>query len=160
MVPLHGICDGAFSSFHQLRPALTPIFLSSLMPTFPCRRYWLSLALLLLASRPAAAQLLPVASSTQVFDFMTLTALDSPLKNMARLLFAPAFNGRSEVQLEDIGALPGTRLEHLRHNNELLSQTLGELSAAGWELIEVHSAPFIADKDILTTRYLLRRPHR
>ncbi|MGI4873756.1 MAG: hypothetical protein ACRYFX_21565 [Janthinobacterium lividum] len=121
---------------------------------------WLILTalLLLLTNRPAAAQLLPAAVPARTSDFMTLTVLESPLKNMAKLLLTPAFNGRSEIQLEDAVVLASTRLEHLCHNNEVLSQSLGELSAAGWELAEVHSVPFAGDKDILPTRYLLRRP--
>ena len=134
------------------------------MPTLPVHRPWpfLALVLGLLASRPAAAQqlLLVPAQPGQAYEFTTLTAFESPLKNMARLLIAPAFNGRSEIQLENIGTLPATQLEHLLRNDEALNQTLSELSAAGWELYEMHSTPFIADKDIRTTRYLLRRPRR
>lgn len=118
----------------------------------------LGVALLIaLSSRPAAAQLLPAASG-RTYDFLTVTTLEAPTKNMAKLLFAPAFNGRTEIQLESVGAFSASAvLEQLRHNNETLTQSLGELSVAGWELIQVAPAPLAADKSVATTRYLFRR---
>jgi len=77
---------------------------------------------------------------------------------MAKLLFAPAFNGHTEIQLETVGAISSAAvLEQLRQNNEILTRALGELSAAGWELIQVSPAPLTFDKDVATTRYLLRK---
>jgi hypothetical protein len=112
---------------------------------------------LALGSQSAAAQMLP-ATNAQKHSFMTLTSIEAPTRKMAKLLFAPAFNGRTETQLESVGALSAaTVLEQVRRNNETLAQTLGELSAAGWELIQVSPAPLIADKDVATTRYLLRK---
>lgn len=113
--------------------------------------------LLAIGSQPAAAQLLPLAQAP-AYDFLTVTAIEAPNKKMAKLLFAPSFNGRTEVQFEAMGALStASLLEQLRRNNELLTQNLGELSAAGWELIQAFPAPFVADKDVVTTRYLLRK---
>ena len=113
--------------------------------------------LLALGSHAAAAQLLP-ATNGQLLEFMTLTSIEAPTKKMAKLLFAPAFNGRTEIQLESVGAFStATILEQLRQNNETLTKALGELSAAGWELIQVSPAPLTVDKDIFTTRYLLRK---
>lgn len=113
--------------------------------------------LLALSSHAASAQMLPAANGQPV-DFMTLTSIEAPTKKMAKLLFAPAFNGRTEVQLESVGAFStATILEQLRQNNETLTKTLGELSVAGWELIQVSPAPLTVDKDVVTTRYLLRK---
>jgi hypothetical protein len=113
--------------------------------------------LLIIGSPPATAQLLP-AGHAQAYDFLTVTTIEAPTKKMAKLLFAPAFNGRTEIQLESIGALSAASLlEQLRHNNELLAQSLGELSAAGWELLQVSPAPFVGDKAVTTTRYLFRK---
>lgn len=113
--------------------------------------------LLALGSHAAAAQMLPAANG-QPLDFMTLTSIEAPTKKMAKLLFAPAFKGRTEVQLESVGALStATLLEQLRQNNETLTRALGELSAAGWELIQVSPAPLTVDKDVFVTRYLLRK---
>ena len=113
--------------------------------------------LLVLSSYAASAQMLP-ATNGQPVDFMTLTSIEAPTKKMAKLLFAPAFNGRTEVQLASVGAFStATILEQLRQNNETLTKTLGELSVAGWELIQVSPAPLTVDKDVVTTRYLLRK---
>jgi len=113
--------------------------------------------LLALGSHAATAQMLP-ATNGQPVDFMTLTSIEAPTKKMAKLLFAPAFDGRTEVQLASVGAFSSaTILEQLRQNNETLTKTLGELSVAGWELIQVSPAPLTADKGVITTRYLLRK---
>lgn len=112
---------------------------------------------LALGSQPAAAQLL-ASSRGQTYDFLTVTAIEAPTKNMAKLLFTPAFNGHAEIQLDAVGAFStATILEQLRHNEELVTQSLGELSAAGWELIQVASAPLATNKSVATTRYLLRK---
>ena len=113
--------------------------------------------LVALGSHAASAQMLP-ATTGQPLEFMTLTSIEAPTKKMAKLLFAPAFNGRTEVQLESVGAISTAAiLEQLRQNNETLTKALGELSAAGWELIQVSPAPLTVDKDVVTTRYLLRK---
>jgi hypothetical protein len=113
--------------------------------------------LLAAACQPAVAQLLPAAHA-QAYDFLTVTTVEAQTRNMAKLLFAPAFGGRREISLEPIGGFSAaTLLEQLRKNNEVLAQTLSELSAAGWELIQVETAPFIGDKTVTTTRYLLRK---
>ena len=125
-------------------------------------RHWRGLAaslLLAVGSHPASAQLLPAPLPAQAYSFLTLTLVTSPTKNMAKLLIAPAFNGRTAIQLEPVSAfLPASRLEQLRHNDEVLAQSLGELSAEGWELIQVSSAsPPEIDKDLTLSRYLLRK---
>ncbi len=113
--------------------------------------------LLATGSQPAAAQLLPAAHA-QAYDFLVVTAIEAPAKNLAKLLIAPAFNGRTEIQLEPVGGFSAaTILERARHNDELLAQSLSELSVAGWELIQVAPAPFLADKTVSATRYLLRK---
>jgi hypothetical protein len=145
----------------RLFPALSPFFiLRKLMRLSSVFNSWRALGvglLLAIGSQPAAAQLLPSAKA-QTYDFLTVTTIEASTKKMAKLLFAPAFNGRTEVQLETIGALStASLLEQLRRNNELLTQNLSELSAAGWELIQVSPTPLTADKDVATTRYLLRK---
>ena len=113
--------------------------------------------LLALAPRPAAAQLL-APSTAQTYNFLTVTMVESTVKSLSKLLIAPAFNGRTEIQLDAQGAfLPSSRLDQLRRNNEVLSQSLSELSAAGWELIQVSPATLASDKDVSVTRYLLRK---
>lgn len=121
---------------------------------------WRALGLglcLALGSQPAAAQLL-APTHNQTYTFLTVTALESSSKNMAKLLFTPAFNGHSELPLEPVGAFSSAAvLEQLRHNEEVVTQSLGELSAAGWELIQVMPTPFSPDKNVIATRYLLRK---
>ncbi|TDN36676.1 hypothetical protein A8B98_08320 [Hymenobacter sp. UV11] len=113
--------------------------------------------LLALGSRPAAAQLL-APSLARSYDFLTVTMVESTAKSLSKLLIAPAFNGRTEIQLDAVAAFsPGSRLDQLRRNNEVLTQSLGELSSAGWELIQVAPATLPTDKDVSVTRYLFRK---
>jgi len=127
---------------------------------FSSRYSWLALGVglsLALGSQPAAAQLL-APTHGQTYSFLTVTAIESPTKNMAKLLFTPAFNGHSEVPLEAVGAFSSAAvLAQLRHNEEIITQSLGDLSAAGWELIQVMPVPFSFDKSVTTSRYLLRK---
>lgn len=117
-------------------------------------------ALLAASCHPAAAQLLPAAAPAQAYSFLTLTLVTSLTKDRAKLLVAPAFNGQTAIQLEPVNAfLPAKRLEQLRRNDEILTQNLGELSAAGWELIQIApTTPPDVDKDLTLTRYLFRKP--
>ncbi|MDO7884813.1 hypothetical protein [Hymenobacter cheonanensis] len=128
-----------------------------LLPSLPSwRALGMSLALAL-SSQLAAAQLL-ASTRGQAYDFLTVTAIESPTRNMAKLLFTPAFNGHTELQLDAVGAFSSaTILDQLRHNEEVVTQSLGDLSAAGWELIQVATTPLAADKNVSTTRYLLRK---
>lgn len=113
----------------------------------------------LLASHPAQAQLLAPSAAARSYEFLHVTVTEATTDSQAKLLLSPAFNGRTEMQLEGLNAfLPAKRLELLRHNEEVVSQCLGELSAAGWELLQVYSVPLVVDKDVATTRYLFRKP--
>jgi hypothetical protein len=112
---------------------------------WPRLRYALLFSLLLaLGSRPAAAQLL-APTQARAYDFATVTMVESTVKSLSKLLDAIA------------AFLPGARLDQLRRNNEVLVQTLGELSSAGWELIQVAPATLATDKDVSVTRYLFRK---
>lgn len=106
----------------------------------------------------AQAQLLAPAAPARSYEFLHVTVTEATTDNLSKLLLSPAFNGRTEIQLEGLNAfLPAKRLELLRRNEETISRCLGELSAAGWELLQVYSAPLVVDKDVSTTRYLLHR---
>ncbi|MEJ7659804.1 MAG: hypothetical protein WKG07_09335 [Hymenobacter sp.] len=48
-------------------------------------------------------------------------------------------------------------LEKLRHNDAVLTQSLSELSVAGWELVQVTQSALPLDRDTSVTRYLLRK---
>lgn len=122
-------------------------------------RGWGLGAMLLLASLGAAAQ--PGRPIT--YEFMTISIVKSPYKNDCYLLLTPAFQGRTEIKLEEEYNLASDRYRtNLQRNTALLTTTLGELSAAGWELVDVHStevgaAPPGLQATATLTRYLLRK---
>jgi hypothetical protein len=113
-----------------------------------------------LSTGAAAAQsaLLAPPATRQAYDFTTITVIESPYKNDCRMLLSPAFQGKTEVKLEEVYNLASDRYrEHLQSNTLLLTQTLGDLSAAGWELLEVHAATVGPAPSATVTRYLLRK---
>jgi hypothetical protein len=122
-------------------------------------RRWPLLALFLLASLGAAAQ----ATRPVAYEFMTISIVKSPYKNDCYMLLTPAFQGKAEIKLEEEYNLASDRYRaNLQRNTALLTATLGELSAAGWELTNVHSTEIGAEPPGMQptatiTRYLLRK---
>ncbi len=113
--------------------------------------------LLLLGSRPAAAQLF-APTSARAYDFLTVTVIESPYTRESRLLFSPAFQGTTELTLEEVYNLSNDKYrDHLQLNTTLINQSLSDLSVAGWELIDVHTALFSPAPTPTVTRYLLRK---
>lgn len=119
--------------------------------------FTLSLVLALLATRPyfATAQ----TSRPVVYEFMTLTLVESPYAVDTRLLLTPAFKGQTEFKLEEVYNLSANKYrEHLQHNTQLVNQYLSELSEAGWELFNVQASTVGSTAAASVTRYLLRKP--
>jgi hypothetical protein len=79
------------------------------------------------------------------------------------MLLTPTFQGKTEIKLEEEYNLASDRYRaNLQRNITLLNTTLGELSAAGWDLVNVHSTEVGAEPPGLQptatlTRYLLRK---
>ncbi|NVO32292.1 hypothetical protein [Hymenobacter lapidiphilus] len=82
----------------------------------------------------AFAQSAPVAA----YEFLTVAELKQD--SDAKLLFAPAFDGKTEVQLARLpGATTNNRAKFVatyRQNLELVNQHLAAVTAAGWELVQ------------------------
>lgn len=121
-------------------------------------RSWCLGTLLFLISLGASAQ-----AGRLTYDFMTISVIKSPYKNDCYLLLTPAFQGKSEIKLEEEYNLASDRYRaNLQRNIALLNGILGELSAAGWDLVDVHSteveaAPRGPVPTATITRYLLRK---
>jgi len=115
-------------------------------------------ALFLLVSLGATAQ-----ASRPAYDFLTISVIKSPYKNDCYLLLTPAFQGKSTIKLEEEYNLASDRYRtNLQHNTALLNETLGDLSTAGWDLVDVHSTAVGAEPPGVQptasiTRYLLRK---
>jgi hypothetical protein len=111
----------------------------------------------LLLGAPAVRAQIP-AGSARSYEFLTVTVIESPYSRDSRLLLSPAFQGKTELELEEIYNLSSAKYrEHLQRNTTLLNQTLSDLSGAGWELIEVHSSVAGPAPAASITRYLLRK---
>ena len=118
----------------------------------PIRLCRLALSASLLLATPAVfAQVVP----PHGYDFLTLTSMESSAKSAAKILLTPAFQGKSEIQLEDFGGFSIEKnLAKLQHNTELVNQQLSNLTAAGWELVQAYP---VTSTNLLTTRYLFRK---
>jgi hypothetical protein len=116
-------------------------------------RYPLVMALLVLGTSTASAQAGPAA--TRGYDFLTLTTLESSNKSASKIYIAPAFQGKTEVQLEDFNAFGFEKnREKLQQNTQLINQQLSDLTVAGWELVQVYP---LSSQAVIITRYLLKK---
>ncbi len=111
---------------------------------------------LVLGGPAARAQALPV--PPRGHDFLTLTVIQSPYKNDCRLLLTPAFQGKTELKLEEEYDLASDKYRaHAQSNALLLNQLLSDLSVAGWQLADTHAAQQGPATSATVTRYLLRK---
>ena len=113
----------------------------------------LLLAVALLVSVPTFAQSAPTGTD----EFLTLAESQSQQGSFAKIMFAPAFQGKTELALE---SLPGTisaakYMNTYRQNLEVVNQQLEAVTAAGWELVTV--SPSTLDHG---QQYLFRRPRK
>ncbi|WP_345235939.1 hypothetical protein [Hymenobacter saemangeumensis] len=110
---------------------------------------WLAV-LLWFQDLPTQAQ----AARPQAYDFLTMTSFESSSDAVAKIFFSPAFNGKTEVQLEDLGGMSVSKnLAKLQRNSMVINQQLSDLSVAGWELVQVYPITNSA-----AIRYLFRKP--
>jgi hypothetical protein len=113
-------------------------------------------ASLALGTYSAAAQV--PSGAPRGYDFRTITIIKSPYRNDCRLLLTPAFEGKTELKLEEEYTLSSDKYrEHLQANTALLNQLLSDLSVAGWELVETHAVQEGPPPAAAVTRYLFRK---
>jgi hypothetical protein len=98
----------------------------------------------------AFAQSAPVGA----YEFLTVAEIQAQQDSFAKVLFAPAFDGKTEVQLV---RLPGSAasakyVATYRQNLELVNQYLAAVTAAGWELVQVSTGTVASGHE-----YLFRR---
>jgi hypothetical protein len=125
---------------------------SSCVKQFFRFRLPLLVAILLLGiTRSISAQTAP----PPAYEFLTVTTFESQIKVLARIVIAPAFAGKSEIQLEDFGGFSAAKnLDKLQRNTLLINQQLSDITSAGWELAHVYP---VAETGVLITRYLFRK---
>jgi hypothetical protein len=109
------------------------------------------LALALLAA-PAMAR--AQSSSPATYEFLTVVETQAQQDVLAKVLFASAFQGKTEVQLEHLPGMVSAAkyVNTFRHNLELVNQQLELVTAAGWELVQASSSTVLGEHE-----YLFRR---
>jgi hypothetical protein len=104
------------------------------------------LASVLLLNRPALAQTTPI-----TYEFLTLAARESSVGTLSQITFAPAFQGKTQLQLEETPASFAKSVPAHQRNLVMVNQQLEALTAAGWELVQAFST------DSQGREYLFRR---
>jgi hypothetical protein len=108
----------------------------------------LLLVLALSLSFPALAQ------TATAYEFLTLSAIESGSSKLSQITFAPSFQGKTQVQLEEIPSSFEKMILAHQHNLTTVNQQLEAITVAGWELVHA----FGADANGLHEReYLFRR---
>jgi hypothetical protein len=120
----------------------------------------LGLAVVLLAPG-AQAQQQPdgAAATSQAYQYMQLAVLEGA---PGYLSFSPEFNGQKIVKLEDVymNQLYNAKFRQtLQGNEDKVMRSLQDVSAAGWELVQVSSQALkqADDREVTQTRYLFRK---
>jgi hypothetical protein len=109
--------------------------------------YFLLAWALLGASLACRAQAVPPVT----YEFLTLLESESSNSGLAKILFAPAFQGKTEVPLESLpNPLAKNYIVAYRQNVETVNRQLEAITAAGWELVHVST-------DERAHEYLFRR---
>jgi hypothetical protein len=121
-------------------------------------RYFASMKHLLFAfallGAPLAslAQAAPPVSTT--YEFLTVAEIESPSSGLAKILFAPAFQGRSELPLENLPMALSIKYPIIYQRNlQMVNRQLEAVTADGWELMHVSSNTATTGHE-----YLFRRP--
>lgn len=109
---------------------------------------------LLLVCALLSAPLISSAQATPptIYEFLTLLESESQQNSFAKIMFAPAFQGKTEIQLENLTST-GSGNKYMathRQNVEVVNQQLEAVTAAGWELVHVSA-------DDRAREYLFRR---
>jgi hypothetical protein len=94
----------------------------------------LLLALAFLFSFPALAQTAPA------YEFLTLAVAESGSSKLSQLTFAPSFQGKTQLQLEETPASFEKSVQAHQRNLVVVNQQLEALTAAGWELVQAFSS--------------------
>jgi hypothetical protein len=91
-------------------------------------------AVLMCCAELVQGQMAPVLA----YEFLTIVDSESVVKPQAKLFFAPAFQGRSEIPLAELPNPASAKyLPTYQQNQQIVVHQLGELTAAGWELVHV-----------------------
>ena len=113
----------------------------------------LLLAAALLVSASTFAQSAPAGA----YEFLTLAESQSQQGGFAKIIFAPAFQDKTEIALESLpGSISAAKyMNTYRKNLEVVNQQLEAITAAGWELLHVSATTLNPGHE-----YLFRRPKK
>lgn len=90
------------------------------------------LLLALACSFPALAQITPGSA----YEFLTVAVAESGSSKLSQITFAPSFQGKTQLQLEEIPASFEKTVQTHQRNLVVVNQQLEALTVAGCELVQ------------------------
>lgn len=99
------------------------------------------------------------------YEYMQITAIESVVPmglGRSRLITTDDAGQVVEKDLKNFFSAVGINFGNIQNNDKVISERISELSEKGWELDQVTSSSYSADKStgIYITRYIFRRPKK
>jgi hypothetical protein len=99
----------------------------------------------------------------QVYEYMVVTTVESVVPGglgRSRMISQDASGNLEEVEMQNFFSLVGINFKNIRANDKMIADKLNTMSTKGWELYNVNTGVYGADKStgIFITRYLFRKP--
>jgi hypothetical protein len=78
-----------------------------------------------------------LAQTAPAYEFLTVAAAESGSSKLSQITFAPSFQGKTQVQLEEISASFEKMILAHQHNLATVNLQLEAITVVGWELVHV-----------------------
>jgi hypothetical protein len=119
----------------------------------------------LLATLFFAFALYTTAGAQTVYEYMQISAVESVVPGglgRSRLITTDANGQIMEKELANFFSMVGINFGNVRNNDQVIAERMNDLAKDGWELDQVTSGTYSADKSIgiFITRYVFRRPKK
>jgi hypothetical protein len=101
----------------------------------------------------------------QAYEYMVVTTVESVVPGglgRSRMISQDANGNLEEVEMENFFSMVGINFKNIRSNDKMIADKLNKMSEKGWELYNVSTGVYGADKStgIFITRYLFRKPKK
>jgi hypothetical protein len=103
------------------------------------------------------------ANGPQYLQMTTIESVVAGGLGRSRVLFTPEFKGTKEAQMENLFSLTGINLKNVQVNEETILRYMSEVTADGWELVQVIPLTQTLQnagttgQGIFMTRYMFRK---
>lgn len=147
--------------------SLAEFFLSlhkTINSSFNTNYYLMKNILLMVAIVVAAVAGFAFRPTAVVYDFTQVTTVESLIAGGAgrsRMITTSSDGKLEEIDMKHFFSLMGINFQNIRDNDAAITTKVAEMSAAGWELVNVTSGVSSGNTNaqgIFITRYLFKKP--